>query len=274
MSKPRILFVSSEMLPYTEENSVSSLARILPQKTQENGKEIRNFMPRFGCINERKHQLHEVIRLSGINIIVNEIDHPLIVKVASIQQAKMQVYFIDNEDYFKRKAHLNDPEKNKIFPDTDERMIFFGKGVPETLKKLGWAPHIIHISGWMSALVPLYIKEYFKDEPIFADSQIVVSVFNDGFSGKVDKKLIEKIEKDGINIDNYEELKNPTHENLIKMCCRLADVVVTPEKLSKELNKVVSNTAKEVKSEIDMENAPEMYNQIFDEVLEKIPELA
>ena len=177
MEKKKILFISQEISPFLPKSEISTAARNLAQGIQEAGKEIRVFMPRFGVINERRHQLHEVIRLSGMNMIIDDTDHPLIIKVASIQPARMQVYFIDNEDYFKRKATLTD-EDGKLFSDNDERAIFFAKGVIETVKKLNWAPDIIHVHGWMASLLPLYIKEYYSDEPLFSESKIITSVYN------------------------------------------------------------------------------------------------
>ena len=158
MGKKRILYVSQEISPYTKENKRSNFCMNLPQVVQENDNDIRIFMPKFGTINERRHQLHEVIRLSGMNLIIDDFDHQLIIKVASVQQSRMQVYFIDNEEYFPKRHYLNDPEGN-FMQNNDERMMFFCKGVIETVKKLGWAPDIIHCNGWFSALVPMYIKK-------------------------------------------------------------------------------------------------------------------
>ena len=166
MKKTRVLYITQEITPHLPETPLSKIGRFLPQGIQEEGKEIRTFMPKYGCINERRHQLHEVIRLSGMNLIIDDADHPLIIKVASIQPARMQVYFIDNEEYFKRKAVFAD-EAGKQFKDNDERAIFFCRGVLETVRKLGWAPDIVHCHGWMTSLVPLYIKTSYKKEPIF-----------------------------------------------------------------------------------------------------------
>ena len=166
MAKKRVLFISSEIMPYLPESEMSHIGRYLPQGIQEKGKEIRTFMPRFGCINERRNQLHEVIRLSGMNLIINDTDHPLIIKVASIQAARMQVYFIDNEDYFQRKHVITD-EKGSFFEDNDERAIFFARGVFETVKKLRWAPDLIYCQGWFTALVPIFLKKEYAEDPIF-----------------------------------------------------------------------------------------------------------
>ncbi len=173
-NKSKILFVSQEITPYLKETKMGKIGRYLPQGIQESGKEMRTFMPRFGLINERRNQLHEVIRLSGMNLIIDDTDHPLIIKVASIQTARMQVYFIDNEDYFQRKAMIRDPKTEAFYEDNDERTVFFSRGVLETVKKLGWAPDVIHCNGWMSALVALYVKTAYKDNPLFAKSKVVI----------------------------------------------------------------------------------------------------
>ncbi len=157
MKKARVLFVSQEMSPYLEPTPIGTITRQLPQGIQERGREIRTFIPRYGSINERRNQLHEVIRLSGINIIIEDTDHPLIIKVASIQAARMQVYFIDNDDYFSRKETLLN-KKGQPFEDNDERSIFFCRGVVETIKKLGWKPDIVHCHGWFTSLLPMYLK--------------------------------------------------------------------------------------------------------------------
>ena len=169
----KILFVNSEITPYLPESTVSNVGRYLPQGVQESGREIRSFMPRYGNINERRNQLHEVIRLSGMNLVVNDIDRPLIIKVASISSARMQVYFIDNEDYFHRKFVFTDQD-GKFFEDNDERAIFFARGVLETVKKLRWKPDVIHCQGWISHVLPLYLKKAYKDDPIFKDCKVVL----------------------------------------------------------------------------------------------------
>ena len=177
-SAKKILFVNSEMFPYLPESRIANVCRELPQGIQERHKEIRAFMPRYGCINERKNQLHEVIRLSGMNIIIGDVDRPLVIKVASISSARIQVYFIDNEDYFRRKQIYRD-EEGTFFADNGERAIFFARGVLETVKKLRWAPDIIHCSGWISHVLPLYLKKAYKDDPIFSNAKIVLSLFDD-----------------------------------------------------------------------------------------------
>ena len=201
MSKARILYVSQHLVPFLPETPMSSISRHLPQGAHDKGREIRVFMPRFGKINERRHQLHEVIRLSGMNLNVDDVDHPLIIKVASIPTARMQVYFIDNDDLFKRKAVLHDA-KDKLFEDSDVRAIFFVRGVLETVRKLGWAPDVIHCHGWMANLLPLYLKSNYADDPYFANSKIVCSIYDEGFEGSLDPRMSEKIALDGINNKN------------------------------------------------------------------------
>ena len=174
----KVLFVNSEIFPYLPETPIANIGRYLPQGIQERKKEIRSFMPRYGCINERKNQLHEVIRLSGMNIIINDVDRPLVIKVASISSARIQVYFIDNEDYFKRKQ-IDRDEDGTFFSDNGERAVFFARGVLETVKKLRWAPDIIHCQGWITQILPLYLKKIYKDDPIFSSSKIVLSLYDD-----------------------------------------------------------------------------------------------
>ena len=177
-SAKKILFVNALMYPYLPESPMANICRELPQGIQERHKEIRAFMPRYGCINERKNQLHEVIRLSGMNIIIADVDRPLVIKVASISAARIQVYFIDNEDYFRRKQIDRDAD-GKFFEDNGERAIFFARGVLETVKKLRWAPDIIHCTGWISHVLPLYLKKAYKDDPVFSDAKVVLSLFDD-----------------------------------------------------------------------------------------------
>ena len=180
MKAKKVLFITQEITPYVPESPMSVVGRRLPQKTQEKGREIRTFMPKWGNINERRNQLHEVIRLSGMNLIIDDTDHPLIIKVASIQAARMQVYFIDNDDYFQQRMMAADEEGNE-YTDNDQRAIFYARGVLETVKKLRWCPDIIHCHGWMTALIPIYIKTAYREEPWFLDSLVVFSVYEYGF---------------------------------------------------------------------------------------------
>lgn len=180
----KILFINKEIIPYVPDSELSLMGKALPQVMQENGHEIRTFMPKWGTINERRGQLHEVIRLSGMNLIIDDTDHPLIIKVASIAQTRIQVYFIDNEDYFsKRQMTIN--EKGEDYSDNGERAIFFARGVLETVKKLRWVPDIIHVQGWMGAVVPLYIKTAYHDEPSFANTKVVTSLFTKSLNSEL-----------------------------------------------------------------------------------------
>ncbi len=180
MNDKRILFISDQITPFVASSTISDYCRQLPQSIQELGADIRTFMPKWGHVNERRNQLHEVIRLSGMNLIIDDTDHPLIIKVASIQAARMQVYFIDNEDYFQNRLMVTDKEGNE-YQDNDERSIFFARGVLETVKKLRWNPDIIHCHGWLSSMIPFYVKTLYKDEPAFRDSKIVYSVYDKSF---------------------------------------------------------------------------------------------
>lgn len=177
MKAKKILFITQEIVPYVNESHVANMGRQLPQAIQDSGREIRTFLPKWGNINERRNQLHEVIRLSGMNIIIDDTDHPLIIKVASIQAAHMQVYFIDNDDYFQKRKMAYDSEGQE-YDDNAERAIFYARGVLETVKKLRWCPDIIHCHGWISSIVPIYVKTAYNDEPSFRDSKIIFSLYD------------------------------------------------------------------------------------------------
>ena len=200
----KILYVCQEITPYLPETESSGLCRALTQAMQERGNEIRTFMPRYGCINERRHQLHEVIRLSGMNLIIDDNDHQLIIKVASIPAARVQIYFIDN----------------------DERAIFFARGVLETVKKLRWTPTVVHCHGWFSSVIPVYLKRIFADDPIFRNVKIVVSLYGDGFPGELDKAFGKKIAGEGVKDKNLAILDTPSYENLCRFVMEYADGVV------------------------------------------------
>lgn len=223
-SVKRVLFVNSEIFPYLPESPIANIGRYLPQGIQERKKEIRSFMPRYGCINERKNQLHEVIRLSGMNIIINDVDRPLVIKVASISAARMQVYFIDNEDYFHRKSVYLD-ENGEFFKDNGERAVFFARGVLETVKKLRWAPDVIHCQGWISQVLPLYLKKAYKDDPIFSNSKVVLSVYDDT-PAEFPEDLKDRIMFGGISREDLKVLDKPTGINLAKLAAEYSDGVI------------------------------------------------
>lgn len=258
MKDKRVLYVSSEVMPYFPETEISTMSFETPRMVNSQGGQIRIFMPRFGIINERRHQLHEVIRLSGVNLVINDLDMPLIIKVATIPKERMQVYFIDNEDYFKRKATFTDEEGN-LFEDNDERVIFFAKGVIETVKKLNWAPDIIHVHGWMSALLPLYLRNYYGNEPLFVNSKIVTSVYDNGFEGQLDEDMEEKVLFDGLDEDRTEHLKSPDFVNLMKTSIENSDAVIkgSPE-LPEDLEEYLEGLEKPVldyKSKVEFAQA-------------------
>ncbi len=272
MSKPRVLYVSQAITPYLPECEIASIARELPQAIQEEGKEIRLFMPRFGCINERRHQLHEVIRLSGMNLVVNDFDHPLIIKVASIQPARMQVYFIDNEEYFHRKAALED-KRGKAFKDNDERSIFFVKGVLEAVKKLGWSPDLIHCHGWMAAALPAYLRTVYADDPLFAETRTVYSAYNDSPKGKLDKQMKAKMEFDGVPADKLEMIETPDYNNLHKLAISHADGVIFGEELDQDV--VDFAKGREILTlKHEEEGYVKAYNEMYDKILEESSVLA
>ncbi|PWA05224.1 glycogen/starch synthase [Flavobacterium psychrotolerans] len=244
MEEKRILYVSSEVVPYLAENEVSLMSYDVPKMINDQGGQIRIFMPRYGNINERRHQLHEVIRLSGMNLVVNDIDMPLIIKVASIPKERIQVYFIDNDEYFKRKATFTD-EDGVLYPDNDERAIFFAKGVVETVKKLNWVPDIIHVHGWMAAMLPIYMKHYYKDEALFANTKIITSVYSQSFEGNLDIEMINKVKFDDVPGEAIADLEMPNYENIIKASILHSDaLIIASDNLSSSLTKFIDSSGK------------------------------
>ncbi|MES2837374.1 MAG: glycogen/starch synthase [Bacteroidota bacterium] len=275
MKKAKILYVSQEIFPYLDETHMSTIGRNLPQGIQEKGREIRTFMPRFGCINERRNQLHEVIRLSGMNIIIDDSDHPLIIKVASIQAARMQVYFIDNEEFFQRKSTLNDAKTNEFFADNDERSIFFCRGVIETVKKLGWAPDVIHCHGWFTAPMGVMIKKMYKDDPMFADTKIVYSVYDNEFENSLNPKFPIKLANNGITAGDVKKLKDPTFVNVNKFAMDIADgIVKASETIHNDLDKYIKTLGKPTLEYKTTEEYIEACSNFYDEVLSDVPVLA
>lgn len=270
MEKKRVLYISQEISPFLPQSDIAATTRKLPQGIQEGGKEIRAFMPRYGCINERRHQLHEVIRLSGMNLIINDVDHPLIIKVASVPQAKIQVYFIDNEDFFQRKATVTD-ENGEYFDDNDERAMFFGRGVLETVKKLGWKPDIIHCHGWMTALTPLYIKKLYKNDPHFADAKVVYSVYDNAFNKNWDSKFYEKLKFDGFDEADIAGLENVDFVSLTKKAIEISDGVIQGSSeidsaIAKEIEASTTPFLEYYSEESCVKPINEFYDQIFEEV--------
>lgn len=223
-------------------------------------------MPRFGTINERRHQLHEVIRLSGMNMIVNDVDQPLIIKVASLPNERMQVYFIDNEDYFKRKALYEDKKSGEFFEDNDERAIFFTKGILETVKKLNWKPDVIHVQGWMSSFLPLYLRKYYGDDAFFSEVKIVYSIFDKPFEGKLSEQIMEKVSFDIEDTNEYKHLEDPTFVNLLKVGIDHSDVIIQgDEVISEELSQYVEEKKKPFKPFQSLEEVTQVYTELFNE---------
>lgn len=227
MGKKKILYISQEITPYLKPSALGSLCQNLPHKVQEHGIEVRTFMPKYGCINERRNQLHEVIRLSGMNLVIDDTDHPLIIKVATLQSSRMQVYFIDNDDYFQHHA-VTDLEIRETPDDNDERMMFFVRGVMETVKKLRWEPVVVHCSGWVTALAPIYMKKLYADDPTIGPAKIVYSLFDDKFEGTLDSRFVEKLKQEGFTDEDLSPLGAEPVDSvaLNKLAVRYADGVI------------------------------------------------
>ena len=262
MSKLRILYVASEIDPFLQTSEVADFVRKLPQAMQERGMEIRILVPRFGLINERKNRLHEVVRLSGINISVGDEEKPLIIKVASIPNAKLQVYFIDNEDYFQRKSVFFDKQE-KFYEDNDERAIFFCKGVIETVKKLGWAPDVVHCNDWMTSLIPMYLKTTYKNEPLFKDTKSVFAIYNNGFSHKFGDDLFEKVKMVDIDDKILAPLKSKDYEGFLKLGMEYADVVIQGKDISDRLIQLIKECSKDKQCEINSEEEEQLFESYY-----------
>lgn len=244
MKKKKILYISQEICPYMNQSSMGDLSGALPQIMQESGRDIRIFLPRFGTVNERRHQLHEVIRLSGMNLIIDDFDHQLIIKVASIQQQRMQVYFIDNEEYFPRRQMFHDHEGN-FMCNNDERMIFYCKGVIETVRKLGWSPDVIHCQGWFTSLVPMYIKKLYSEDPLFEKTKVIYSVFDNGYKGKLSDTIIDKLLFEDLEANDLSGLKNLNVNTLNKFAISYSDAVVqASEKINKSVLSCIEESGK------------------------------
>ncbi len=269
MSKKRILYVTQEIFPFLPNEGVSTSVRRLSQGVQEEDKEIRVFMPRFGVVNERRHQLHEVIRLSGMNLVIDDSDHPLIIKVASIPKAKMQVYFIDNNEYFKRKSTCLDMDGN-FHSDNDERAIFYCKGVAETVKKLGWKPDVIHCHGWMSAFMPLFLKKMYANDPHFENVKIVYTTYNQIDEGEFDSRLIDKLKFDKFDESDLEIMKDPTVSNLNLLGMQWADAIgIGSETINDKISSYIQDAGKPTLEYQDEETLitahQEFYNTLLNE---------
>lgn len=267
MEAKKVLFITQEITPYVRESKLAKIGRELPQAIQEKGREIRTFMPKWGCINERRNQLHEVIRLSGMNLIIDDTDHPLIIKVASIQAARMQVYFIDNDDYFQDRKMLTDEEENE-YEDNDNRAIFYARGVLETVKKLRWCPDVVHCHGWMTALAPLYIKKAFNEEPSFINSKVVVSLYADDFKNVYNdcknRILFRDITKDDLAVSQDEM----NYIEWMKLAVEYADgFIVADENVNQDLIDFVKASNKPVLDYVGEEDYADAYNAFYDKVV-------
>ncbi len=269
MDRKRVLFISQEISPYLKETKLSNLCRQLPQGIMEKGKDIRIFMPKFGCINERRNQLHEVIRLSGMNMILDNLDYPLIIKVASLQPVRMQVYFIENEDYFPKKTFMNEID-GEDFEFHDERTIFFCRGVLETVRKLGWAPDVVHCHGWMSGLVPMYLKKAFSEDPIFNNTKVIYSVYNQENNVEIDNDMSRKSLIHGVSREDVTLIDDASVDNLHKLAIKYSDaVIIGSDKLSDDLSTFIIESDKYVIPHNKDEEFTNVYNALYDELLEE-----
>ena len=263
----KVLFITQEITPYVSESEMSLVGRNLPQAIQEKGREIRTIMPKWGNINERRNQLHEVIRLSGMHLIIDDTDHPLIIKVASIQSARMQVYFIDNDDYFQNRLQVVD-ENGVEYEDNDARAIFYARGVLETVKKLRWCPDVIHCHGWMTALAPLYIKKAYKDEPSFRDAKVVFSLYDNDFKEPFHPDFASKLLLKGISKKDVADLKEPVdYTALCKLAVDYSDGVIQQ---SEHVNEEVIAYARQIGKPVLGYQSPEIFadacNDFYDQV--------
>jgi len=271
MSKTKVLFINSEVLPYMPESRMANLGRYLAQGIQECGHEIRTFMPRFGCINERRNQLHEVIRLSGMNLIINETDHPLIIKVASMQAVRMQVYFIDNDDYFTHRGTYSNDRGNE-YDDNGERAYFFARGVAETIRKLRWMPDIVYCQGWFAAIAPVLIRKHFADDPCFRKVKIVTALYDDAFKHTLHPTLAASIKCEGITKADLSELRDKpvTHDMLCRFAIKFSDaVIVTDPGVNPEHVDYAKQLDRKVLVATDEELDIEKYDNFFESLIQK-----
>jgi starch synthase len=267
MEPTRILFICSEIAPFVPDTEMSVIGRDLPHAAQDAGREIRSFMPRFGNINERRSQLHEVIRLSGLNLIIDDTDHPLIIKVASMPGGHTQVYFIDNDDFFRRKEVLRDSD-GVLFEDNAERSIFFVRGVLETVKKLRWKPSVIHCQGWFTYLAALFLRKAFRDDPLFARTKVVLALpADDAFDESLDVRLKEKLQMCGIRAKDLDFLSEPTYTNLVKSATTYSDGIIFFGKKNAEIDTFAKSLKKPTlfckKPLASIEECNEFYTQII-----------
>lgn len=260
----KVLFITQEISPYVDESVYTPLGRYLPQATQEVGKEIRTFSPKWGKINERRNMLHEVIRLSGMNIIIDDTDHPLIIKVASIQAARLQVYFIDNDDYFNKRLAFAD-EKGQEYEDNAERAIFYARGVLETVKKLRWVPEVIHCQGWIGAVLPIYIKKAYADEPCFRDVKVVYSPIDVPLEKPLPENFGEILAFRDVTADDMADYEGNDIKNLIRLAIKHADGVTFTKDSDPELVKYAEEAGVEtlIAEDDEKNKIIDFYDQIW-----------
>ncbi len=270
MGKKKILFASQEISPYLPETPMANVGLNLPKHSIEQGNETRVFLPKFGVIKEKSNNLHEVIRLSGMNLIIDDFDHQLIIKVASIQSARMQIYFIDNDEYFPKKVMFHD-ENGKFLSNTEERMMFYCKGVIETVKKLGWSPEMIHCQGWFSSLIPMYIKKIYNEDPLFKDTKVIYNVFDTNFEGSIDPIIVNKLLfENKLEESDLELLKNPTFENLNKFAISYSDAIIQgSENINEEVSKHMKDSELPFMTYPGEEDYEDSYNNFFDSLVEE-----
>ena len=264
----KVLFITQEIIPYVAESEMAIAGRKIPQTIQEKGREIRTFMPKWGNVNERRNQLHEVIRLSGMNLIIDDTDHPLIIKVASIQAARMQVYFIDNDDYFQNRLMATN-ENGEEYTDNDERAIFYARGVLETVKKLRWCPEVIHCQGWISALVPLYIKKAYMEEPSFRDSKVILSLFENDLKSNLQADIVEKMLLKNIEKSDIEDVipASATFKDMYKLAIKYSDgVILHSENIDPELIAYAREIGGPVLEYQPIETFTDAINQFYDDI--------
>lgn len=263
MDNKKILFISQEITPYLADTPMSLSGRHLPQGIQERGFEVRTFMPKYGCINERRNQLHEVIRLSGMNIIIDDTDHPLIIKVATLSPARMQVYFIDNDDYFQH-TNAKELEIDTLPDDNDERIIFFVRGVVETVKKLRWEPAVVHCSGWITALAPIYLKRIYNEDPSFRNTKVVYSLYDNTFDGVLNERFVEKLKMDSLSDADLKVLGEEAVDalRLNKLAIDLADAVIVENgEVPRELVDYASKSGKPMLDYVEGEADADRYDR-------------
>lgn len=265
MSNNKVLYISQEITPYLPSSEMAILGQKIPQGIQESKFEVRTFMPKYGCINERRNQLHEVIRLSGMNLIIDDTDHPLIIKVATLQPARMQIYFIDNEDYFQHHV-ATDLEIRQSPEENDERIMFYVRGVVETVKKLRWEPNVVHCSGWISALAPLYLKKYYHEDPSFRSAKVAYALYNESFEGSLNERFFEKMKMDGFTDEDLELINNNSVDfiTLNKLAIKYADGVIqaSPE-VNTELVEYAKSLGKPFMEYPGSENYIDAYAQFY-----------